>query len=495
MNAEPVLSLSLKRNRFGSRLCCLILCVCSICILLRPAAAFDLVAPFKDPLKSSPDELQNGTVLPGDTVPVTCSVDRDFRAPLTLETAVDAALCNNPRIKSTWAAIKVQAGAVGEARAAYLPTVSGTVTGMHSSTRYVSSNSSSTTDGFTLYGAANWRLLDFGGRGANRMAADQLLTAALASHHATLQKTLANVVQAYFDAQTAKAAYGAKEISEAIALQTLETARRREEKGAGAVSDTLQAATAHSRARLEKSRAQGNYRKSLSLLVFAMGIPAHTTISLADDLYDTRSPDSRELEAWLEETRKQHPAITAAKAQLDAARNKVESARSEGLPTLDLTANYYQNGYPGQGLQPTQTQTYTVGLALTVPLFEGFSRTYKIRGATAQAEQRVAELQEAEQNILTEVVKAYADVTASLQNPQASDSLLQTAKAALASSQRKFDKGAADVLEMLNAQSALADAGQERIRCLSEWREAKLRLMANAGRLGRTAIVSGGTSK
>jgi len=72
---------------------------------------------------------------------------------------------------------------------------------------------------------------------------------------------------------------------------------------------------------------------------------------------------------------------------------------------------------------------------------------------------------------------------------------LQTARDALASSQRKFDKGAADLLEMLNAQTALADAGQERIRCLAEWREAKLRLMASAGRLGRTLIASGGASK
>lgn len=103
-----------------------------------------------------------------------------------------------------------------------------------------------------------------------------------------------------------------------------------------------------------------------------------------------------------------------------------------------------------------------------MPLFEGLSRTYKIRGIEAQVEQRTAELQEVEQNILMEVVKAYADVTASQQNLQASDSLLLAARAALASAQPKFDKGAADILEMLHAQSALADADQERIRCLSE---------------------------
>ncbi|MGE3551031.1 MAG: TolC family protein, partial [Geobacter sp.] len=135
--------------------------------------------PFKDPLNTAPDELQNGTVLPGDVKPVSCISDRDVTVPLTLDMAVDAALCNNPRLKSTWAAIKVQAGAVGEARSAYLPTASGTLTSMHSSTKYESSNHNTTREGFTLYGAATWRLFDFGARLANRKAADHLLAADL----------------------------------------------------------------------------------------------------------------------------------------------------------------------------------------------------------------------------------------------------------------------------------------------------------------------------
>ena len=143
----------------------------ALLMAVSPAMAFDLVAPFADPLRTIPERIPSGVTLPGDMAPVACPGNREFTAPLTVGEAVDTALCNNPRIKSAWAAIKVQAGALGEARAAYLPTVSGTVTGMHSSTRYVSSNSTTTTDGFTLYGAVSWRLFDFGARGANRQAA------------------------------------------------------------------------------------------------------------------------------------------------------------------------------------------------------------------------------------------------------------------------------------------------------------------------------------
>lgn len=40
---------------------------------------------------------------------------------------MDPALCNNPQLRASWAAIKQQAGAFGEARAAYLPTLNGSL--------------------------------------------------------------------------------------------------------------------------------------------------------------------------------------------------------------------------------------------------------------------------------------------------------------------------------------------------------------------------------
>ena len=80
-----------------------------------------------DPLHAQPPALTTGVTLPGDGGPVPCPAPEDFSRPLSLADAVDAALCDNPQIKATWADIKVQADALGEARAAYLPTLSATV--------------------------------------------------------------------------------------------------------------------------------------------------------------------------------------------------------------------------------------------------------------------------------------------------------------------------------------------------------------------------------
>lgn len=451
----------------------------------------------EDPLFTRPDVLELGATLPGDTSALTCgSQIQSFNEskehllePLALATAVDMALCRNPQIKAAWAAIKLQAGAVGEARAAYLPTLNATVSKLHNVTSYPDGNLPDVlNEGRTKYANLTWRLFDFGTRSANREAANQLLVAALASHDAALQKVLTSVVGAYFDAVTAQATWRTKTQAVEFAAGTLQTSQRREARGVAALSDTLQAQTALAKAKLAMSRAQGDVQKTRSVLLYAMGLPTATAVTLPDELTATQAPNVNDLTQWLNEAQVKHPAIAAARAQFAASQAKVRAVQAEGLPTLDYTQNHYENGYPNQGLSATNSTVNTVGFTLNVPLFEGFARTYKVRGAQAQSEQSEAQLQDAELQILMEVVKAHADAQSSFENLYASQRLLEAAQAALQSSQKRYDKGAADVLELLATQGALADAQQERVRCLSDWRSARLRLMSSAGVLGRTAL-------
>jgi len=440
-----------------------------------------------DPLRAAPGVLDKGVTLPGDARAAACPLSDDLAGPLSLSAAVDFALCDNPRIHAAWANIKISANAVGEARAAYLPTLSAALGRTSQSTRYGGGYAPVTTQDNTVSANLAWRLFDFGARAANRQAAENLLSAALASHEATLQASLGEVIQAYFDAYTARAAVESKTQIEAIAGGTLASARKREEKGLASQSDTLQARTALARASLDLNRAQGDFRKANAVLLYSMGLPVDTRITLPVTLKENTRQADQDLRGWLSITEQQHPAIMAARAQLDAARNKVAAIRSEGLPTLDLSVNYYRNGRPGQALTPTSHEN-TLSLVLTVPLFDGFSKSYKVRGAQAQVEQKEAELADTEHRILMDVVKVHADAQSALQNLWVSDELLLAARGALAVSQRKYDKGAADILELLNTQSALADAERESVRCMADWRAARLKLLANAGRMGRSAL-------
>lgn len=444
-----------------------------------------------DPLLTRPPVLDHGAVLPNDPQPIVCQPQVDLTQSLTLTEAIDVGLCNNPQIKAAWAAIKIQAAAVGEARAAYLPNASVAISKLHTRTQYPgSANANTYADGHSVNAGVSWRLFDFGTRSANRDAANWALDAALANHDAALQKVMSGVVGAYFDAQTVAAALTARQESTALALQTYEATLRRQRRGAAAQSDVLQAVTALAKARLAEQRAKADERSARAALLYALGIAPSTTLKLAELKPAVDQQTVQELAQWLNDAAAQHPAIVAARAQWEAAQAKVEAARAEGLPTVDATGNFYQNGYPNQGLQPLRSNVTTVGITLTIPLFEGFARTYKVRGAQAQAEQSEAQRQDTEHQVLTDVIKAHATAVSAAGSLQASNDLLRAAQASLASSQRRYEKGAADILELLTVQSALADAQQERVRSVADWESARLRLVAAAGLLGRLAPES-----
>jgi outer membrane protein len=449
-----------------------------------------LTTPILDPLLTVPSIINDGKALPGDSLIPACPAPFDPSRPLMLIDAIDIALCNNPQVKAAWANIKVQAAALGESRAPFLPALVGSASRLKERTTYPDNrvdippqNLSNT----QIYANLLWRLVDFGGRYANQKAANHLLEAALSENDAVMQKALQRVVSGYFDAQTAKTSWDARLKNEAITKQTLATALRKERLGAGAKTDTLQADTAASKATLERSRSYGTYQKSIAVLNSYLGIPSNTQLDLAVNPTGGDANLKKSLAEWIDSAQKEHPAIIAARSRMSAAQEKVAATRSEGLPSIDLTGNLFKNGRPNQGLSSINTQEVLVGFTLNVPIFDGFSRTYKIRGAQALAEQRQAELLDVELQITTEIVKAYADLVSSLDNLEASRRLLSSAQESLISIRKKFDIGAIDILDMLNAQSSLANATEERIRCLYEWQSAKLKLLAAAGLLGRSA--------
>ena len=458
--------------------------------LAGPVRAWNLPDVLDDPLWVRPPELDIGARLPGDEQTLPCSPVVDLSPALSLGDVIDLALCHNPQVKAAWAAIKLQASAVGEARAAYMPTLTGSTSRLNNRVHYPDFPANdSRNHGQTVYASLAWRLFDFGGREAHREAVKQQLSAALLSHDASLQRTLAAVIGAYFDALTALAVKEARSEASRLAGRTLEATQRRERNGAAAQSDTLQARAALAKAHLAEQRAVGDHQKALAILNATMNLPSSTRIKLAISP-DLPHEEARQgLEYWLQETATRHPAVLAARAQWAAAKAKVEAIRGEGLPTIDFTSNYYRNGYPNQGLQTTSSSTTTWGLTLSIPLFEGFARTYKIRGAQAQAEQGAAQMAEVESQVLAEVVKAHADAVSSVANLGSSAALMEAAQASVTSSEKRYAMGAADILELLSVQAALADAQQERVRCLSEWRSARLRLMANAGVLGRVQVM------
>lgn len=422
--------------------------------------------------------------------------------PLPLEEAVERALCNNPKTREAWAQVKIRAAQVGEGRGAYLPTITGnwqgvrddTVTNVTNYPQYSSDyrNSVLRTESVSL----SWVLYDFGGRKAALANANALLAAAQASQEAALETAFGNVAKDYYAAQAAQGAFDAADDIEATAKETLKAATARADKGVAPISDELQAETSWAQAVVNKTKAHGDWQTAVGTLNADMGLDANSGVTLPPVTSGVApGPEfSQSVADLIQEAKASHPSVVSAERQLDAAVDKVKQTRAEGLPKLELVAKYSYNNQPttlavGIPQFPATGHEWYLGFQLTIPLFEGFVRTYQIREAEAQVELQQDTVLEAQQQVGLDVWTSYQSLQTFTQNLDNSQSLLDIAQRSYAVAQQRYQKGVGNMLELLNAQSSLAGAKRQRIQALTDWRAARLQLAAKLGKLGMWGLT------
>lgn len=461
----------------------------------RSSLLWSSLHPWQDPLGAMPD-LPAGDLtadLPAELrlSPTPCGASA-AQGNLALPQAIELALCHNPQVRATWSEIRQQAAQVGEARAAYLPTANMSISRLDD---YVSYPGSSYPDAHKRSNrtslTVNWRVFDFGTRSANLEAARGQLGAALSTRNAMVLKVVLQVLQAYEDAQSAQAVLHIRQSLRDLAVQTLASAERRERLGVGARTDTLQAQAALSRVDLQVSQARGRWLENQAVLVYVLGLPAGSPIRLPISVDDiaSRQPEgarrsrrrqvTRELDQWLAQARQHHPAIAAARAQWRAAAAKVRATQAEGLPGIDLSFGYYDNGRPTQNVASYRSRESILGLTLNIPIFDGFAHTYRVQGARAQAELSRIQYEDTAENTLQDLVKLHARTLAAWDSLKAADELQHASQAAEASTRRQFDKGVTDMLHLIQAQNDLTDAKLQRLAAQLQWQEVKLEMMVN----------------
>lgn len=420
--------------------------------------------------------------------------------PLALEDAVERALCRNPKTREAWADVKAQAAAVGVARAAYLPTITGNWQGVRDSSvtditnhPALSSNYAATvrSEGVSL----NWLLYDFGGREATLRNASSLLEAAQATRNAMLQSTFAKVAKDYYSAQAAHAALDAAREIEAMTGQSATVAQAKVDKGVAPVTDALQAQSQHEQALLNLAKAQSDARSTIGALAADMGYDP-SVVSDVPAVTDTIIPGktfTQSLAQLIDEVKRTHPSVVAAQAQYDAAMAKVAQTRAQGLPSLNLVGKYNRDNQPqslGLGLPtyPSTGHDAYIGVQVTIPIFEGFGRNYQIDQARAKAERQQDALDDARNKVAVDVWDCYYALEAASESASHSSSLLKMAQQAYVAAQHRYNVGVGNILELLNTQTTLANAKERRIQTLTDWDNARIDLASKLGRLDLSSV-------
>lgn len=405
--------------------------------------------------------------------------------PLGLVDAVDIALCNNPQTRQAWAAARAQAALVGVAQSAYLPTIAASAGASRNRNDAATGTNPATqrTAGLSL----SYVLYDFGARAAGLENARQLFDAAAASRDAAVQGLFLAAVQAYFQRQAAAAALEASRLSEKASLESLHAAEARYQVGAATPADRLQARTAHAQATLNRITAEGAASTAHGTLANVLG--TDPTRPLALQPLPPAAPDaafSADVAQLIADARTRRPDLIAAEAQFRAAQAGVDAARAGHLPTLALgvaAGRSHATGAPGY-------DSSNIGLTLTIPLFSGFSTTYKVHAAQAQADLQAARRDQVRLQVALDVWNAHANLVTATQSVKTASELLDSATQSEKVAAGRYRAGVGSILDLLTAQAALAAARQSRIQAGTGWYVSRATLAQAMGALDAELLSS-----
>ena len=408
-----------------------------------------------------------------------CSV-KTYDKPLSLVDVTEAALCYNPQTKEVYASAKAQAAQVGVARSLFFPSVTDTVSTSENKTQTTnySSNLKNTI-------VASYLLYDFGSRDATLENANQLLKAASATQSATVQNVLLSAVNAFYQVHASKAILNASIETEHLYQESFKSAEAKYIAGVATPADKLQAQTSFANATLIKIKNEGILKIAYGNLASIMGVPASMPLEIADAKLDT-IPEmiDQDIEALIEKARLQRPDLIASEAQLKASLAKIEAAKADSKPTLSVNlSNIYADDS-----KAALTNTSSIGINVSIPLFGGYKPTYLIRSAEATAELNASKRDQLKLQVSLDVWTAYQNLKTANESITASNVLVMSAEESSRVALGRYKEGVGNIIDTLNAQSALANAKQQKIQSVLNWNIARTTLAQSIGVLDNAMI-------
>src|SRR6185437_6691316 len=212
------------------------------------------------------------------------------------------------------------------------------------------------------------------------------------------------VSQAYFTVLTDKDQLKFAEANEASLKKQLDQAQAKYDVGFAAITDVADAKAQHDAAVAQVITAKNTLFNDREALAQITGQPAGTLETLTDNL-PLNPPQPDNMEEWVKTALASNPSLQAQRDLAESARHSVTAAHAAHLPTLGASVSYSRNPAwgPGNlgnvgnitGLPPdaiplrndTRRNDTTVGLVLTVPLFQGGGIIARERQAIAQRDQ------------------------------------------------------------------------------------------------------------
>lgn len=260
-------------------------------------------------------------------------------------------------------------------------------------------------------------------------------------------------------AADARATTARAQLETAQALQAQAEDLRR--SGIVAGIDVIRAEVRVSTERQRATAARASFEKIKLQLARVIGLPTGQAITLSDEIPPVPVPEMT-LEQALDRAHRDRPDYLAAQDRLRAAEAAREAALAEHWPSVSVSADYGAIGLTAA----SALSTFAITGIVNVPVFDGGKTRAHVVQATADRNNRRAELDDMRAEIDYDVRAAFLDLQSTSEQLQAATRARELSALQLTQSRDRFAAGVANNIEVIQAQEAVALANEQYIDAL-----------------------------
>ena len=356
-------------------------------------------------------------------------------------------------------------GAV-QTRATFLPQIGGSVGASYSDTTSELGSGLEVSDGGGggSYGlSVDQSVLNFGNIARHRSQLS-LSEAADFQLEAAGDSLITRTSAAYFNVLVALETLSAAEAQETALKKQFDFADKRLEVGLAPITDVHEARAQYDRARANTIVTRNALEDAYRALEEITGKDVRALKSLPQD-FQPELPSTLDVDGWVRTAIDSNPALKAKELELRSAEAGVDSARAGHLPRIGLRATYGNSRSLFDGnVGPTgidSSDTSTVGLTVSIPIFAGGATQSQVRQALAQRDVTGDQLDQQRRALVRNTRNAYQTLVAGISEVEARKAAVFSARSAYDASQVGLEVGTRTVLDVLNNQQTLFNAERE----------------------------------
>jgi outer membrane protein TolC len=400
---------------------------------------------------------------------------------LSLRDAIEAAVENSPKVKLVREKIEAARAQSLTQFGALLPNFSGSLNASNQRSFLGTIGlEPRRTDPFDLYDArGNLTQNLFSLSLIQRWRASRIgVEVAELDSEVTKRDTIATVALLYMEALRAEAAVKAGEANVELSRQLLTLVQNRRAVGEATRLDAVRQEVQLEDDKQKLLAARNDRDRAKLNLIRALGIRFAVNLVLTEELrlLELVLPTPQ---IALQVAMEHRVELKAQSQRMKLANLTLSAISSERLPSLAAQGN---TGVVGNHLDLT-TQTHSIGLVLSIPIFDGGQREARISESRSQMRQEMIRMKDVLDQVTLEINDALLTLESAREQVSVAKEGIRLALTEVELAEERFRVGVVTSIEVTNAQTSLERARDSMIEALFKFNAARVSLARAQGRL------------